>query len=129
MPKDFPRSDRVEEQVREVIREAIQEMKDPRVGFVTVTAVKMTPDLRRAKVYISAFGDPDRRAESIEAVQHAAPHLRSAIGHQVRLKFLPFLEIVEDTTADVGERIESLLREVGVSKAPEVEPVEGDDEE
>lgn len=124
MPRAYPRSDRVEEQIRHVLGEAVQELKDPRIGFVTITAVKLTPDLRSARVYVSAFGDEEKRAESIEAVQHAAPHLRSVVGREVRLKFLPFLEFIEDTTAIQGERIESLLREVGVSKPPEVEPLE-----
>ncbi len=129
MPKTYPREDRVEEQVRQVLSEAIAALKDPRVGFVTVTAVKMTPDLRNAKVYVSALGSEEQRDESIEAVQHAAPHLRSVLGREVRLKYLPFLEIVPDTTADEGARIESLLREVGVSKPPKVEKLEDPTEE
>ena len=124
MPKTYPRGDRVEEQVRHVLSEAVQELKDPRVGFVTITAVKVTPDLRHAKVFVSALGSRDQRDASIEAVRHAAPHLRSVLGREVRLKYLPFLEIVEDTTADQGERIESLLREVGVSKPPSVEKLD-----
>lgn len=124
MPKTYPRGDRVEEQVRHVLSEAVAELKDPRVGFVTITAVKVTPDLRHAKVFVSALGSRDQRDASIEAVRHAAPHLRSVLGREVRLKYLPFLEIVEDTTADQGERIESLLREVGVSKPPSVEKLD-----
>jgi ribosome-binding factor A len=128
MPKTYPRGDRVEEQVRHVLSEAVAELKDPRVGFVTITAVKVTPDLRHAKVFVSALGSRDERDASIEAVRHAAPHLRSVLGREVRLKYLPFLEIVEDTTADQGERIESLLREVGVSKPPSVEKLDDADE-
>ncbi len=124
MPKAFPRGDRVEEQVRHVLSEAVQELKDPRVGFVTITAVKVTPDLRHAKIFVSALGSREQRDASIEAVRHAAPHLRSVLGREVRLKYLPFLEIVEDTTADQGERIESLLREVGVSQPPSVESLD-----
>jgi len=131
MPKTYPRGDRVEEQVRHVLSEAVAELKDPRVGFVTITAVKVTPDLRHAKVFVSALGSRDQRDASIQAVRHAAPHLRSVLGREVRLKYLPFLEIIEDTTADQGERIESLLREVGVSKPPSVEKLDdgGDLEE
>lgn len=129
MPKTYPRGDRVEEQVRQVLSEAIADLKDPRVGFVTVTAVKMTPDLRHARVYVSALGSEEQRDSSIEAVQHAAPHLRSVLGREVRLKYLPFLEIIKDTTADEGERIETLLREVGVSKPPKVEKLEERSEE
>ena len=94
-------------------------------GFATVTGVKMSPDLRQAKVFVSVLGSEQDREASLEAIRHAAPHLRSTLGREVRLKFLPMLEIVEDTTAAYGERIETLLREAGVSKAPEVEEPEG----
>lgn len=129
MTKDYPRRDRVEELAREILGEAIQELRDPRIGFVTVTSVKVTPDLATATVYVSALGDDDARERSIEAIQHAAPHLRSVMGEQVRMKRLPRLEIVEDTTAEYGSRIESLLREAGVSQAPDVEPLDEDSEE
>lgn len=124
MTKDYARSERVQRLAREVLGEAIQELKDPRVGFATVTAVKMTQDLRRAKVYISVLGSEDQRASTMEAIRHAAPHLRGILGREVRLKFLPYLEFEEDMTAAHGERIEALLREAGVSKPPEVEPLE-----
>lgn len=129
MPRDYPRNERVERLAREVLGEAIQELKDPRVGFVTVTSVEMTPDLRRAKVYISVLGSDEERVRSLEAVRHAASHLRSHLGREIRLKFLPYLEFVEDTTAAYGERIETLLREAGVSKPPVVEPAEEGTEE
>ena len=116
MPKDYPRADRVERLAREVLGEAIQRLKDPRVGFATVTSVKMSPDLRNATVFISVLGSEEEREESSGAIQHAAPHLRSILGHEIRLKFLPKLEIVEDTTALMGERIDTLLRQVGVAK-------------
>lgn len=123
MPRDYPRADRLEQLAREVLSEAVQELKDPRVGFATVTSVKISPGLRQAKVYVSVLGSDDQRHQSIEAIQHAAPYLRSVLGREVRMKFVPQLEFVEDETAAYGERIESLLREVGVSKPPEVEPL------
>lgn len=129
MGKGFSRMDRVEQLAREVLGEAIQELKDPRVGFATVTSVKVSPDLRNAQVYVSVLGNEEEREETLEAVRHAAPHLRSVLGSQVRLKNLPRLEILEDLTAAHGERIEALLREVGVSQAPEPPEASGDDEE
>lgn len=111
MPKDYPRSGRIEKLAREVLGEAIQTLKDPRVGFATVTNVKMSPDLRTASVFVSVLGNDEQRRKSIEAITHAAPHLRSIFGHEIRMKFLPRLEIIEDTTAIEGERIDSLLRE------------------
>lgn len=121
MPKNYPRSQRVEELAREVLGEAILELKDPRIGFVTVTGVKLSPDLRVARVFVSVFGSAEEREESIGAIQHAAPHLRSVLGREVRMRYLPQLEVVEDQTAQHGERIEQLLREAGVSSAPATE--------
>lgn len=121
MPRDFPRSERVERLSREVLGEAIQGLKDPRIGFATVTAVKMSPDLRQARVYVSVLGKDEERSATIAAIRHAVPHLRGILGREVRLKFLPRLEIVEDLTALHGERIEALLRQAGLSRPPAVE--------
>ncbi len=124
MPKTYPRAERVERLAREVLGEALQALKDPRIGFATVTGVKMSPDLRQARVFVSVLGPEDKRADSLEAIRHAVPHLRATLGREVRLKFLPALEIVEDMTAAYGERIEALLREAGVSKPPVGPPLE-----
>jgi ribosome-binding factor A len=129
MPRDFPRADRVEQLAREVLGEAIRELKDPRIGFTTVTGVKMSPDLRRATVYISVLGNEEDRLSTMEAIHHAASHLRSVLGREVRMKYLPRLDIVEDLTALHGERIESLLRQVGASKPPGEEGEEGSEDE
>jgi ribosome-binding factor A len=120
MARTYPRAERVERLAREVLGEALQGLKDPRIGFATVTGVKMSPDLRQARVYVSVLGSEEDRESSLAAIRHAAPHLRATLGREVRLKFLPVLDIVEDTTAAYGERIETLLRQAGVSKAPEV---------
>ncbi|MCA1841003.1 MAG: 30S ribosome-binding factor RbfA [Actinomycetota bacterium] len=124
MPKNYPRSERVEQLAKEVLGEAIQELKDPRIGFATITSVKVSPDLRQARVYVSALGSEDERVATLEGIQHAAPHLRKVLGTQMRLKHLPYLDIIEDETAEAGERIEQLLRGLGVSKPPEVEPLQ-----
>lgn len=128
MPKNYPRSQRVEELAREVIGEAILELKDPRIGFVTVTGVKLSTDLRIARVFVSAFGSTEQREESIAAIQHATPHLRSVLGREVRMRYLPQLEVVEDQTAEQGNRIEQLLREAGVSRPPAVDALEEEQE-
>ncbi|HLI56934.1 MAG TPA: 30S ribosome-binding factor RbfA [Actinomycetota bacterium] len=121
MPKTYPRAERVEKLAREVLGEALHDLRDPRIGFATVTAVKMSPDLRQARVYVSVLGSEEQRQTSLETIERAVPHLRSVLGREVRLKFLPALEILEDTTAAYGERIETLLREAGVSAPPKVE--------
>jgi len=106
------RAERVGEEFREVLAEEIQRLKDPRVGFVTVTGVRVTPDLRHAWVYYTSFGDDRARAGTRAALRSARAHLRSAIGRQVRLKFLPELDFEEDPTIEHAERIDRLLEEL-----------------
>ena len=128
MPRNYPRADRVERLAREVLGEAILELKDPRIGSATVTGVKLTRDVRVAQVFVSALGSEEDREVTIGAIQHATPHLRSVLGREVRLRRLPELEIVEDQTAQNSERIEQLLRGLGVSKPPDVERTHSSEE-
>jgi ribosome-binding factor A len=104
-----PRTDRVGEEFREVLAEEIPKLKDPRIGFVTVTGVHVTGDLRRAWVYYTAFGDERTRSATRAGLRSAAPHLRGAIGKQVRLKFLPELTFEEDRSIDRADRIDQLI--------------------
>src|SRR5580765_2485172 len=106
------RMERVGEEFREILAEAILKLKDPRVGFVTVTGVKVTPDLRRAWVFYTSFGDDKARAGTRAALRSARPHLRSTIGRQVRLKYLPDLEFEEDQSLENGQRIDELIRKL-----------------
>ncbi|MGH2678128.1 MAG: 30S ribosome-binding factor RbfA [Actinomycetota bacterium] len=106
------RPDRVSEEFREVLAEEIPRLKDPRVGFVTVTGVRVTPDLRRATVYYTALGDEGQRKATRAGLRSARGHLRRVIGHEVRLKFLPDLEFEEDDTGPRAERVDELLRRI-----------------
>jgi ribosome-binding factor A len=106
------RTSRVSEEFREILAEQIPKLKDPRVGFVTVTGVKVSPDLRHAWVYYTAMGDEKARRASAAALRSAGPHLRRVIGAQVRLKALPDLTFEEDETEATAERIETLIRKV-----------------
>jgi ribosome-binding factor A len=107
------RPSRVSEELREILAEEIPRLKDPRVGFVTVTGVTITPDLRRARVFYTALGDDPERRATAAALRSARGHLRRVIGGQVRMKVLPDLEFEEDQTIRTADRIESLLRELG----------------
>lgn len=102
---------RVSEEFREILAEEILKLKDPRVGFVTVTGVTVTPDLRKARVSYSVLGDDKAKKGTRAALRSARPHLRSAVGQQVRLKFLPDLVFEEDDSAEQADRISQLLRE------------------
>jgi ribosome-binding factor A len=106
------RPSRVSEEFREVLAEEIPRLKDPRVGFVTVTAVDVTPDLRRATVLYTALGDEGARKATRAGLRSAAGHLRRVLGQEVRLKFLPDLEFEEDDTAERVERVDDLLRQI-----------------
>ncbi len=109
---DGTRPDRVSEEFREILAEEIPKLKDPRVGFVTVVGVKVSPDLRRAWVYYTVLGDERERRASAAALRSATAHLRRVIGGQVRLKVLPELEFEEDTTVETADRIEGLIRKL-----------------
>lgn len=103
------RVERVGEEFREILAEEIPRLKDPRVGFVTVTGVKVSPDLRHAWVAYSCYGTDAERRATRAALVSAAPHLRRTIGRQVRVKYLPELEFSEDTTYEHAQRIDELL--------------------
>jgi ribosome-binding factor A len=103
------RPSRVQEEFREILAEEIPKLKDPRVGFVTVTGVKVTPDLRRAIVFYTAMGDDRDRRATAAGLRSATAHLRQVIGHQVRMKTLPDLEFEEDQTTETAERIDRLI--------------------
>jgi ribosome-binding factor A len=103
---------RVDEAMRVVLSEAIsKDLQDPRVGFVTVTAVKTSPDLRHARVYVSVLGDAQARDASIEALQSAHGFLQSRLAGQLRLKHTPTLTFDYDDSVDRGMRITELLGE------------------
>ena len=104
-----PRIERVGEEFREILAEEIPKLKDPRIGFVTVTGVKVTADLRRAWVYYTAFGDDKERASTRAGLRSAVPRLRGVIGKQVRMKFLPELAFEEDATLEQAAKIDRLI--------------------
>ena len=103
---------RVSEEFREVLAEALPRLKDPRIGFVTITGVRVTPDLRNAWAFYTTYGDERERSATRAGLRSATPHLRSEIGRQVRLKFLPELHFQEDPTVEQAEHIEALIRKL-----------------
>lgn len=101
---------RVDEAMREVLSDAItSELKDPRVGFVTVTAVETSPDLRHARVYVSVLGNPGERRRSLKALDGAHGYLQRRVGTELRMKNTPQLQFVYDETPERGMRITELL--------------------
>jgi ribosome-binding factor A len=109
MPTDRMR--RVNEAVREVLSARIAEgLKDPRIGFVTVTAVETSPDLRHARVFVSVLGAESERAETLEGLGSSHGVLQSQLARELRLKRTPTLEFVYDDSVDRSMRIDELLR-------------------
>ncbi len=101
---------RVNEALREVLSARIAEgLKDPRVGFVTVTSVDTSPDLRHARVYVSVLGGEEERSETLAGLGSSSGYLQATIAREVRMKRTPLLEFVHDSSIDQGFRISELL--------------------
>ena len=95
-PRRYPRTARVNELVLETLAEELERLSDPRLWFVTLTGVEVSPDLRQATVYYSVLGPDEQHEATSKALHHAGSHLRAVLGHQVRLKYLPRLSFRED---------------------------------
>jgi ribosome-binding factor A len=112
---------RVDEAIRQVLGEALADLKDPRVGFVTVTDVRTSADLRHARVYVSVLGDTGRPSEAAQreatlaGLSSAHGYLQSRIASELRLKRTPTLEFSYDDTTDRALRVDALLDEIGHS--------------
>jgi ribosome-binding factor A len=107
------RSSRLAETLKEEISMLIREdMKDPRIGFVTVTSVEVADDLGHAKVYVSVLGDAQKGKDSIEALKRASGFFRSEIGKRVRLRHVPEIVFNYDTSIEHGAHIAQLLKGV-----------------
>ncbi len=103
---------RVNETLREVLSARIAEgLKDPRVGFVTVTSVDTSPDLRHARVYVSVLGSGEERGATLEGLGSSRGYLQATIARELRMKRTPTLEFVHDSSIDRGFRIAELLDE------------------
>jgi ribosome-binding factor A len=101
---------RVNEAIREVLSGAVgSDLKDPRIGFVTVTDVKTTSDLRHARVYVTVLGDEVVRSDALAGLQSAHGVLQRRVGSELRMKRTPTLEFVYDETTDRAMRMEELL--------------------
>jgi ribosome-binding factor A len=109
MPKDFPRHQRVGDQIQRELAELIRrEVKDPRLSsMVTVAEVRVSPDLSQARVFITVLDEQGE--QSVDVLNHAAGFLRSQLGKVLRLRIVPQLHFVYDTTAENGARLSSLI--------------------
>ena len=97
---------------QEMSKMLLKELKDPRIGFVTVTDVEMTGDLREAKIYVSVMGGEEQVKSSLEGLNSALGFIRREIGHRIRLRFTPEISFALDTSLDYGDHIQKLLLQV-----------------
>lgn len=104
---------RVGEQIKKELSQIIQtDVKDPRIGFITVTAVDVTNDLSQAKVFLSVLGTEDEKDDSLKALAKATGFIRSELGKRIRLRKVPELLFKMDTSIDYSSRIESLIQQI-----------------
>lgn len=107
------RANRVAEQIKKELGDILfNKIKDPRVGFVTVTDVEVTGDLQQAKVFISVLGDEDKKEETLLGLAKANGFIRSEIGQRIRLRKTPEISFAFDNAYEYGAHIESLLRDL-----------------
>lgn len=107
------RTGRVSEQIKKEISLLIQtELKDPRIGFITVTGVDLTNDLSQAKIYLSVLGDDEQKNNSLKALHKANGFMRSELGKRIKFRHVPELIFKIDESIEYGSRIEKLLTEI-----------------
>jgi ribosome-binding factor A len=103
---------RVNESVRQVLSEAVGELKDPRIGFVTVTGVETSPDLRQARVYVSVLGSEQKRKASLAGLAAAHGVLQARLARELRMKRTPQLAFEYDPSVERGVRMTQLIDEL-----------------
>jgi ribosome-binding factor A len=112
------RADRIADQIRAELGDLLmREVRDPGLGFVTLTYVRVTPDLQLARVYYTALGDAEALKQTGKALARATPFLRSQIGRRIRLRRVPELQFFFDDTIQRQHRIEELLEEIRRNEA------------
>jgi ribosome-binding factor A len=108
----YKRSQRVSDLLREEIADiAIHRLKDPRIGFITVTGVDVTEDIKIAKVYVSVFRDEDKET-TLDILNSAKSFIRSELSKRLRMKTIPSIEFRLDTSIEYGDKIEKLLKKI-----------------
>jgi len=119
----------VADQIRQTLAEIVmQELRDPAIGFVTVTGVELSSDLRYAKAFVSIMGSSSEKSATLSALRKAAPFARRTLGERIRLRHVPELSFLEDTTESRAGRIEELIHEIEEERPPAVPEPDGDEQ-
>jgi ribosome-binding factor A len=112
VPREFPRARRVEEQLKRLLSDLVRrEVKDPRVGLITITSAEVSKDLSHANVYFTPFAGEGDAAAALEALRHAAGFLRHQVRNQMRLRVGPEIEFHIDDSVERGARLSALIHD------------------
>lgn len=106
------RQERVNSQFKEELADLLRKVKDPRIGFVSVTDVEVTADLKQARVYVSVLGNEEAQKETMAGLRSATGFIRTELARRIRLRFMPEIEWRYDTSLEHGARINELLNQV-----------------
>jgi ribosome-binding factor A len=118
---------RVNVAIKEIIGNALtRDLKDPRIGFVTLTGVETAPDLTHAKVFVTVYGKLVEKEATLEALRHSRPYLQRLIADELDLRRTPNLEFIYDGSVDQGMRIQALLNSSGAADLPPLAEDEGE---
>jgi ribosome-binding factor A len=123
MPRDYPRSRRIADQVHRELSEIIRlELKDPRVGMITLTDVEVSPDGEHARVYFTLLGGEERIEQATEALRHASGFLRRELSQRMRLRAIPELRFDYDASVERGMRLSQLIDQAVASDSKRRKP-------
>jgi ribosome-binding factor A len=112
MPREYPRARRIEEQLKRLLSDLVRrEVKDPRIGLITITSAEVSKDLSHANVYFTPFAGTGDAAAALEALQHAAGYLRHQVRNQMRLRVAPELVFRIDDSVERGARLSALIHD------------------
>lgn len=116
----YKRKDRVGDQIRKEVSQIVQkELKDPGIGFVTITDVELSDDLKNAKIFYSVLGDEKSKSDSSQALDRAVFFVQREIGKRMRLKYTPKMRFIFDNSLEKGARIEKRLEQIRLSQTEE----------
>ena len=129
MPREFSRSQRMAEQIRRDLAELVREMKDPRMGFVSFTEVRLNKDLGNAQIYCVVM-EKDKQQETIDTLNRATGFLRSQLAKRIRARTVPMLKFINDVSVERGAEMDDLIRKAVDSHGqPEGAPQENQSED
>ena len=113
----YKRSDRVAALIKQEVSNIIlYELNDPDLGFITITRVRLSNDLRHAKIFYSVLGDEEKKAKSALALERSCKHIRSEVGHRITTRFVPTIHFFFDDSGEYADRINRLLKQLKQEK-------------